>query len=124
MIALQERRGDDMTNLSQDKNQMLQACIGFHGHFCPGLAIGFKAAGELMRILQVERDGDEELFAIVETDACGADAIQVITGCTFGKGNFFSEIMVSMHLPLEAGSKIRLLEAACNPPVRYSTQIS
>lgn len=89
MIALQERRGDDMTNLSQDKNQALQACIGFHGHFCPGLAIGFKAAGELMRILQVERDGDEELFAIVETDACGADAIQVITGCTFGKGNFF-----------------------------------
>jgi formylmethanofuran dehydrogenase subunit E len=28
------------------------------------------------------------LVAIVETDACGADAIQVITGCTFGKGNF------------------------------------
>ena len=31
---------------------------------------------------------DEELLAIVETDACGADAIQVMTGCTFGKGNF------------------------------------
>jgi formylmethanofuran dehydrogenase subunit E len=26
--------------------------------------------------------------AIVETDACCADAVQVITGCTFGKGNF------------------------------------
>jgi formylmethanofuran dehydrogenase subunit E len=25
---------------------------------------------------------------MVETDACGADAIQVMTGCTFGKGNF------------------------------------
>ena len=31
---------------------------------------------------------DEELLAVVETDACGADAIQVMTGCTFGKGNF------------------------------------
>jgi formylmethanofuran dehydrogenase subunit E len=78
-----------MTNLSQDKNQMLQECIRFHGHFCPGLSIGFQAAGELMRILRVEKAGDEELFAIVETDACGADAIQVLTGCTFGKGNFF-----------------------------------
>jgi formylmethanofuran dehydrogenase subunit E len=26
--------------------------------------------------------------AIVETNACGADAVQVLTGCTFGKGNF------------------------------------
>ncbi len=76
-----------------------------------------------MRILQVERDGDEELFAIVETDACGADAIQVITGCTFGKGNFFSAIMVSMHLPLEAGSRIKPFVPLCDLPVRYSTQI-
>jgi len=78
-----------MTDPSQDNNQMLQECIRFHGHFCPGLSIGFKAAEELMRILQAKKAGDEELFAIVETDACGADAIQVITGCTFGKGNFF-----------------------------------
>jgi len=38
--------------------------------------------------LGVKRAPDEELVAIVETDACGADAIQVMTGCTFGKGNF------------------------------------
>jgi formylmethanofuran dehydrogenase subunit E len=25
--------------------------------------------------------------AVVETDMCGVDAIQVLTGCTFGKGN-------------------------------------
>ncbi len=71
---------------------MLQECIRFSRTFLSGLAIGFKAAGELMRILQVERDGDEELFAIVETDACGADAIQIITGCTFGKETFFPRL--------------------------------
>jgi formylmethanofuran dehydrogenase subunit E len=38
--------------------------------------------------LKENRAEDEELVAIVETDACGADAIQVLTGCTFGKGNF------------------------------------
>ena len=63
-------------------------CIEFHGHTCPGLAIGFQAARTLMERLEVQKAPDEELVAIVETDACGADAIQVMTGCTFGKGNF------------------------------------
>jgi len=63
-------------------------CVEFHGHICPGLAIGFQAARILMERLGVRRAPDEELVTIVETDACGADAIQVMTGCTFGKGNF------------------------------------
>jgi formylmethanofuran dehydrogenase subunit E len=63
-------------------------CVEFHGHTCPGLAIGFQAARTLMKRLGVRKAPDEELLAIVETDACGADAIQVMTGCTFGKGNF------------------------------------
>jgi formylmethanofuran dehydrogenase subunit E len=66
----------------------LTKCVEFHGHMCPGLAIGFRAARTLMERLRVRRAPDEELLAIVETDACGADAIQVMTGCTFGKGNF------------------------------------
>ena len=63
-------------------------CVEFHGHMCPGLAIGFQAARTLMERLGVRKAPDEELITIVETDACGADAIQVMTGCTFGKGNF------------------------------------
>ena len=63
-------------------------CVQFHGHTCPGLAIGFQAARILMKRLDVRKAPDEEMVAIVETDACGADAIQVMTGCTFGKGNF------------------------------------
>jgi formylmethanofuran dehydrogenase subunit E len=63
-------------------------CVAFHGHICPGLAIGFQAARLLLNRLGVRKAPDEELVAMVETDACGADAIQVMTGCTFGKGNF------------------------------------
>jgi formylmethanofuran dehydrogenase subunit E len=63
-------------------------CVEFHGHTCLGLAIGFQAARTLMERLEVQKAPDEELVAIVETDACGADAIQVMTGCTFGKGSF------------------------------------
>ena len=66
----------------------LTKCIEFHGHSCPGLAIGFQAARTLLERLGVTKAPDEELVAVVETDACGADAIQVMTGCTFGKGNF------------------------------------
>ena len=65
-----------------------QRCADFHGHICPGLAIGYRAAKAGMEWLSANRAEDEEVVAIVETDACGADAIQVLTGCTFGKGNF------------------------------------
>jgi len=69
-------------------NSDFARCVQFHGHTCPGLAIGLQAAMILMKQLDVRKAPDEELLAIVETDACGADAIQVMTGCTFGKGNF------------------------------------
>lgn len=59
----------------------------FHGHICPGLAMGYRAAIAGMRLLSARRAPDEEIVAIVENDACGVDAVQVITGCTFGKGN-------------------------------------
>lgn len=67
--------------------QDLQKAIDFHGHFCPGLAIGYRAAKAALEKLAVERAEDEELIAIVETDACGIDAIQSLLGCTMGKGN-------------------------------------
>ncbi len=65
----------------------LRQCFEFHGHLCPGLVIGYGAAKHGMALLGLKRSGDEEIVAIVETDSCAVDAIQVMTGCTFGKGN-------------------------------------
>jgi len=62
-------------------------CIRFHGHSCPGLASGYRAATVAMDALGVTRPEDEDLVAICETAACGIDAIQVIAGTTAGKGN-------------------------------------
>ena len=59
----------------------------FHGHVCPGLAIGYRMALAGLAALKEIRAEDEEIVAIVENDACGVDAVQVLTGCTFGKGN-------------------------------------
>jgi len=70
-----------------DAQELMDRAIAFHGHYCPGLTIGFRAALIGLRELGIARAQDEELVAIAETDACGVDAVQVLTGCTTGKGN-------------------------------------
>ncbi len=57
----------------------------FHGHVCPGLAMGYRVAKYVME--HYPRSKDEELVAIVENGSCSVDAIQELLGCTFGKGN-------------------------------------
>jgi len=62
--------------------------VKFHGHSCPGLALGYRAALAALKEMDMENiSEDEEVVAIVENDSCAVDAIQVLTGCTFGKGN-------------------------------------
>jgi len=69
--------------LSQD---LIEKTVSFHGHHCPGLTIGIRAGQWCLQ--ELGSASDEEIVAIVETDMCGVDAIQFLTGCTFGKGNF------------------------------------
>ncbi|PLX86962.1 MAG: formylmethanofuran dehydrogenase [Desulfuromonas sp.] len=64
-----------------------ESIVAFHGHSCPGLAIGYRMSLAALEALHSQRAADEELVAIVENDACGVDALQCLTGCTFGKGN-------------------------------------
>ncbi len=73
-----------MQNISDSD---LRDAIRFHGHLCPGLALGYRIAKAALRELKADRPRDEELVAIVENDSCAVDAIQFVTGCTFGKGN-------------------------------------
>jgi formylmethanofuran dehydrogenase subunit E len=65
--------------------------VKFHGHICPGLAVGYYASHMAMRWLAAEKSPDDEVFAILESGGCAADAVQAITGCTIGKGNLVIE---------------------------------
>lgn len=65
--------------------ELVEKTIAFHGHHCPGLTIGMHA-GEWC-LAELGSAIDEEIVAVTETDMCGVDAIQFLTGCTFGKGN-------------------------------------
>lgn len=66
--------------------ETIEKTIEFHGHSCPGLAIGIRASELALRELGPLENIN--LVAVSETDMCGVDAIQAITGCTYGKGNF------------------------------------
>jgi formylmethanofuran dehydrogenase subunit E len=70
------------TALSKD---LIEKTTAFHGHWCPGLAVGIRVSEAALA--EVGKDGDEDIVAVVESDNCAVDAIQFITGCTFGKGN-------------------------------------
>lgn len=69
-----------------DKN-LWEKCVEFHGHECPGLAIGFKVSEAAKKKLNIDFSKDEEIICVTENDACGVDAVQVILGCSIGKGN-------------------------------------
>ena len=67
---------------------MWEKAVAFHGHECPGLALGVRLCEFVQARLGHASALDEELVCIAETDACPGDAIQALLGCTLGKGNF------------------------------------
>ncbi|MEJ5348359.1 MAG: FmdE family protein [Desulfosoma sp.] len=100
-------------NMEKKNTEMWEQCAAFHGHECPGLALGFVAARLALKELRQERAEDEELVAVVENDACFVDAVQVLTGCTFGKGNFhhkdYGKIALTLYSrPLGRGVRVAL----------------
>ncbi|MEE4240064.1 MAG: FmdE family protein [Desulfopila sp.] len=90
--------------------ELLQNVIAFHGHSCPGLAIGIRAAEYALQEFKNSRL--EDLVCVTETDMCGVDGIQYLTRCTFGKGNLihrdFGKAAFSFF-DRSSGKAIRLL---------------
>ncbi|MCK4470864.1 MAG: TraR/DksA C4-type zinc finger protein [Anaerolineae bacterium] len=67
-----------------DLKGLLRKAGELHGHFCPYLALGVRAGNTALKALGIEQNlGMEEVVAIVETNNCFSDGIQVVTGCTF-----------------------------------------
>jgi formylmethanofuran dehydrogenase subunit E len=55
-----------------------------HGHLCNYLTYGVIAGYIAIRELGVKSTGMEEVMAIVETNNCFSDGVQMVTGCSFG----------------------------------------
>lgn len=75
-----------------EAKEFLKAAQHLHGHKCPALPLGLRAGAAAMNALAVPRAKEKELLAVLELGDdhclhCFADGVQMITGCTFGKGN-------------------------------------
>ena len=72
--------------INLEVRELMKKAVNFHGHSCPGVAIGVLVSKYILEH-DNEFSTDEELVAVVENDNCSVDAIQAILGTTFGKGN-------------------------------------
>lgn len=57
-----------------------------HGHYCPGLAIGVRAAAIALERLSI-KEKSKGLYCIAESRACYIDGIQQVFGTTVGNGS-------------------------------------
>jgi formylmethanofuran dehydrogenase subunit E len=71
----------------EDLRGLLKKAGELHGHWCNYLAYGVKAGCYGIKEMGVTNTGMEEIIAIVETNNCFSDGIQMITGCTFGNNS-------------------------------------
>ncbi|MCI5189229.1 MAG: hypothetical protein D3905_05405, partial [Candidatus Electrothrix sp. AS4_5] len=61
--------------------------------------------------LQAQFSPDEEIVCVTENDSCSVDAIQVLTGCSIGKGNpvTYSQTRTGMAMKFNASFPVFLL---------------
>lgn len=96
----------------QNEKDLWKKCVEFHGHECGGLLIGFKASLFAQELIGVDYSHDEDVVCIAENDACGVDAIQVLLGCSVGKGNLLFKLRGKQAFSFyhrKTGKAVRLL---------------
>lgn len=70
---------------ADDLHKLLRISGMLHGHYCSFSALGVKAGARAMKELGIKKStGMEEVIAIIETNNCFSDGVQIVTGCSFG----------------------------------------
>jgi len=128
--------------MAGDTEKLLMLSAQFHGHYCPGLAMGVMAAVHAMQQLGRDKadpsgaidgvnpaeaagdnasspasDGLEDLLAIVETNNCFADGVQLVTGCSFGNNSLIFEDLgkTAFTLTRRDGNGVRVISRHESP---------
>jgi len=71
----------------EDFAEDFRETLAFHGHLCLDIAVGYRVAKAAVAAAQAAGADPTNLVAVVGNDTCAVDAIQRVTGCTFGKRN-------------------------------------
>jgi len=110
---MKEKTREEIEQLIQkgDLESLLNKAAELHGHFCSYLAYGVKAGYIGIKEIGSKNIGMEETVAIVETNNCFSDGIQMITGCTFGNNALIYKDVgkTSVTLTRRDGSAIRIV---------------
>lgn len=64
--------------------------VYYHGHLCPELAVGYRAALVAEREMGLCRDNATEFYIYAENMSSAIEALQLMTGCSIGNQNFFA----------------------------------
>jgi formylmethanofuran dehydrogenase subunit E len=110
---MKEKPREEIEQLIQkgDLESLLNKAAELHGHFCSYLAYGVKAGYIGIKEIGSKNIGMEETVAIVETNNCFSDGIQIITGCTFGNNALIYRDVgkTAVTLTRRDGSAIRIV---------------
>jgi formylmethanofuran dehydrogenase subunit E len=110
---MKENPREEIEQLIQkgDIESLLRKVAELHGHFCSYLVYGVKAGYIAVKEIRSKSVGMEETVAIVETNNCFSDGIQMITGCTFGNNALIYKDVgkTAVTLAKRDGSAIRIV---------------
>jgi len=72
--------------------ELIEKAREFHGHICPFVVLGLRAAEIALNKLGIKKAGvaetiREDIVAIVEVNNCFADGVQIASGCTLGNNS-------------------------------------
>ena len=95
-------------------NMDLKKIADFHGHVCPDLVIGAKAVSTALALL-TEDELTQGLSVIAQNRTSALDAIQHLTGCTFGNQRLVVEDFGKHRYMFILNSSNRALEIAMKP---------
>ena len=92
--------------------QPLLGHIAVEAHAQPPAAQMGQGALADMELLNIGFSDNEQVVCISENDACGVDAVQVMLGCSIGKGNLLFLARMS-----RVSSRLALLYMAASQPM-------
>ncbi len=73
-------------------NPVFQQALDFHGHLCLDIAMGYRVTLAALEAMQQADISTERLVATVANDTCAVDAVQSLSGCTYGKRNLVPDL--------------------------------
>lgn len=115
-ILKKSPRIDIIRNIMEhNTTELLLHTAQFHGHICPGLALGIMAATRVMHTLYAEQRDPDDFTLTVNMKNCPIDGILYVTGITPATNRLTLKYSNDMYFELkdkkENGWKVKLLES-------------